>query len=139
MDLRDGRIQGKWGDVHEAPPNYEAAFSDDFYEDVVVGVQKMMSGGSDSVVAGGSGRRDLYRQRGREPLRASVGKNDLEIAMAQWARARYPRNPLSRCYYTSITECCAQSLIPYPQDIPIGEHFNGTGNHRARTRRGRPD
>ena len=52
----------------DGSPKYEAAFSDDFYEDIVIGVQKMMSVGAilsspvvvDGVIYFGSTDGNLY-------------------------------------------------------------------------------
>jgi hypothetical protein len=52
----------------DGTPKYEVAFADDFYEDIVIGVQKMMSVGGDPVIARGGRRCGVFREHRRKSL-----------------------------------------------------------------------
>ena len=56
----------------DGSPNYEAAFTDFFYDDMVSGVQKMMSVGAISVLTRGGGQHCLRWQHGWECVRADL-------------------------------------------------------------------
>jgi hypothetical protein len=79
LDIRNRRCETERRNLDatrtkpDGTPNYDAGFGpSNFYDDMIVGIGKMMSGGDDFFFPGCGGWRDPFRQRRREPVRPDV-------------------------------------------------------------------